>query len=170
MWAIKMKAYLKAFNLWEAVEQGGAQVPPLRENATLNDIRKYDELVTRSPKALTCLHSAVSEVIFIRIMALETAKEVWDKLKEEFEGSDRVKAVRLLTLKREFDLLKMKETEGVKDYSAKLMEIVNQIRLHGEDFSDQKVVEKIMISLPDKFESKISAIEESCDLKRLTIA
>ena len=95
MWAIKMKAYLKTFNLREAVEQGGAQVPPLRENATLNDIRKYDELVTRSPKALTCLHSAVSEVIFTRIMFLETTKEVWDKLKEEFEGSDRVKAVRL---------------------------------------------------------------------------
>ena len=71
----------------------------MREKATLNDIRKYDELVTRSPKALTCLHSAVSEVIFTRIMALETAKEVWDKLKEEFEGSDRVKSVKLLILK-----------------------------------------------------------------------
>lgn len=50
------------------------------------------------------------------------------------------------------------------------MKIVNQMRLIGEDFSYQKVVEKIMISLLDKFEGKISAIEESCDLKKLTIA
>ncbi|GKV21544.1 hypothetical protein SLEP1_g31514 [Rubroshorea leprosula] len=34
---------------------------------------------------------------------------------------------------------------------------------------DRRVVEKIIVSVPDKFESKISAIEESCDLKELTI-
>ena len=47
---------------------------------------------------------------------------------------------------------------------------MNKIRLFGETFNDDKVVEKIMISLPARFESKISAIEESCDLKTLTIA
>ena len=36
-------------------------------------------------------------------------------------------------------------------------------------FTDQKVVEKIMFSVPQKFEAKISAIEESCDLQSLTI-
>ncbi|GKV20590.1 hypothetical protein SLEP1_g30689 [Rubroshorea leprosula] len=34
---------------------------------------------------------------------------------------------------------------------------------------DRRVVEKIIVSVLDKFESKISAIEESCDLKELTI-
>lgn len=47
---------------------------------------------------------------------------------------------------------------------------MNKIRLLGEDFPDAKVVEKMMISLPAKLESKVSAIEESCDLKTLTIA
>ena len=65
-------------------------------------------------------------------MACETTKEAQDKLKEEFEESDKVKAVRLLTLKREFELLKIKESESVGDYGAKLMKIVNQIRLYGE--------------------------------------
>ena len=43
------------------------------------------------------------------------------------------------------------------------------MRLLGEAFTDQKVVEKIMVSVPQKFETKISAIEESCDLQTLTI-
>lgn len=64
----------------------------------------------------------------------------------------------------------MKDGDIVKKYSAKLMEIVNKIRLFGETFPDSKVVEKMMISLPAKFESKISAIEESCDLKTLSVA
>ncbi|WJZ92852.1 hypothetical protein VitviT2T_011827 [Vitis vinifera] len=87
----------------------------------------------------------------------------------EFEGSERVKTVRLLTLKREFELMKMKDDESVKDYSGRLMDVVNQMRLLGEAFTDQKVVEKIMVSVPQKFEAKISAIEESCDLQTLTI-
>ncbi|WJZ91103.1 hypothetical protein VitviT2T_010207 [Vitis vinifera] len=52
----------------------------------------------------------------------------------------------------------------------RLMDVVNQMRFLGEAFIDQKVVEKIMVSVPQKFEAKISAIEESCDLQSLTIA
>ncbi|XP_016558016.2 uncharacterized protein LOC107857677 [Capsicum annuum] len=144
IWAIKMKAYLKALNLWDVVERGEPVVQPLRDNPTLSDIKK--------------------------IMACETTKETWDKLKEEFKGSNRVNSVKVLALKREFELLKLKDSDSVKEYSSKLMDIVNQIRILGENFSDQKVVEKIMVNLSDKFESKISAIEESCDLTTLSIA
>ncbi|XP_055822628.1 uncharacterized protein LOC129891331 [Solanum dulcamara] len=170
IWAIKMKAYLKALNLWDVIERGETVVQPLRDNPTLNDIKKYDELVTKSARALTCIYSSLTKVMFTWIMACETAKEAWDKLKEEFEGSNRVKSVKVLALKREFELLKMKDSDSVKEYSSKLMDIVNQIRIFSENFPDQKVVEKIMVSLPDKFESKISAIEESCDLTTLSIA
>ena len=66
--------------------------------------------------------------------------------------------------------MKMKDNESVKDYSSRLMDVVNQMRFLGEAFTNQKVVEKIMVSMPQKFEAKISAIEESCDLQSLTIA
>lgn len=41
--------------------------PPLRQNATLAQIRKHEDLVTKRPKALTCIHLAASEMIFTRI-------------------------------------------------------------------------------------------------------
>ena len=66
--------------------------------------------------------------------------------------------------------MKMKDIESVKSYSDRLMDIINQIRLLGEVVEDQKVVKKIMVSLPQKFEAKISAIEESCGLNTLSIA
>ncbi|PHU18080.1 hypothetical protein BC332_13775 [Capsicum chinense] len=78
---------------------------------------------------------------------LYNAKESWDKLKEEFEGSNRFKSVKVLALKREFELLKIKDSDSVKEYSSMLMDIVNQIRILGGKFPDQKVVEKIMVSL-----------------------
>ncbi|KAF2303818.1 hypothetical protein GH714_023602 [Hevea brasiliensis] len=130
----------------------------LGANPTLAQMKKHEEDVTKKPKALTCLHLALSDVIFTRIMACETPKEAWDKLKAEFEGSERVKTVKLLTLKREFEMLRMKDGETVKEYSFKLLDTVNKIRLLGEDFGYQKVVEKMLISLPAKFEAKIYAI------------
>jgi len=100
-------------------------------------------------------------------MTCESPKEAWEKLISEFEGSNRVRVVKLLTLKCEFKMLRMKKSEKMKDYSAKLMELVNNIRLYGETYENSKVVEKNLISLPARFESRISAIEESCDLKTL---
>ena len=42
-------------------------------------------------------------------MTRETNIGDWDKLKEEFEGNIIVKYVTLLALKKEFELLKMKD-------------------------------------------------------------
>ncbi|GKV37176.1 hypothetical protein SLEP1_g45235 [Rubroshorea leprosula] len=137
VWLVKMKAYLKAFNLWEVVETD-QQPPPLRQNPTLAKIKQHTEEVTKRYKALTCIHSAVTDEILDRIMRCETAKEAWDLLKEEFQ--DRI------------------------------MKIVNRIRLLGdEELSDRRVVEKVLVSLPEKFEHKISSLEDSKDLSKIPL-
>nr|GEZ50539.1 retrovirus-related Pol polyprotein from transposon TNT 1-94 [Tanacetum cinerariifolium] len=43
-----------------------------------------------------------------------------------------------------------KDDELVKDYSARMMDVVNQMRLHGEVLKDHKVMEKMMISVLPK--------------------
>jgi hypothetical protein len=40
----------------------------------------------------------------------------------------------------------MKDYEIAKDYCSRMMEIVNQITAYGEDISDQRIVQKILIS------------------------
>jgi transposase InsO family protein len=168
-WAAKMKAYLKAYDLWEITESG-IEPPPLRANPTVAQIKQHSEDVAKKFKALSCIQSAISDSIFTRIMTCETAKEAWDKLKEEFHGSQRTRQMQVLNLRREFEILKMKETEVVKDYADRLMKVVNQIRLLGEDLPDKRIVEKVLISLPEKFESKISSLEDSRDLGSISLA
>ena len=169
IWVVKMRSYLKSFGLWEFVDQD-KQTPPLRANPTIAQIKQHEEEKMKKEKVVACLHSSLTDAVFTSIMHLETAKEIWDELKGRYKGSERVRSVKLLTLKREFEILKMKESESVKDYSSKLSKLVNQMRLYGETVEDFKVVEKMLISLPEKFEAKVAAIEESCDLKRLTIS
>jgi chromosome condensin MukBEF MukE localization factor len=47
--------------------------------------------------------------------------------------------------------------------------LVHQIRSQGEDIPDQKIVEKVLRSLPEKFNMVVVAIEESKDLTTFTI-
>ncbi|ESR40907.1 hypothetical protein CICLE_v10027307mg [Citrus x clementina] len=51
-----------------------------------------------------------------------------------------------------------------------LFEIVNKIRLIGTDFSDSRVVQKILVKVPEKFEAIISSLENSRDLSSITLA
>ena len=47
--------------------------------------------------------------------------------------------------------------------------IISQLRTHGEDIQDQKVIEKVLKSLPNKFNMVMVTIEESKDLSQLTV-
>ena len=63
----------------------------------------------------------------------------------------------------------MKETENIKEYSNRLLAIVNKIRLIGEELPDRRIMEKVLVSLPERFEAKISSLEESRDVTQITL-
>jgi len=142
-----MRFYLRFQVLWNVV-LSDSDPPPLTANPTIAQMKSHEEEKLKKDKDITCLHSGLTDHIFTKIMNLETPKQVWDKLQVEFEGSNRVKIVRLLALKIEFELMKMKDNEYVKDYSGRLMDVVNQMRLLGKTFEDHKVVEKLMMFVP----------------------
>ena len=135
-WVVRMTVHLEALDLWEAIEED-YDVHPLPTNPTMNQLKTHKERKTRKSKAKAYLFSAVSSTIFTRIMNLESAKDIWDYLKKEYQGNERTKNMQVLNLIREFEMLKMKETETIKDYSDKLLGIVNKVRLLGKDFFDE---------------------------------
>lgn len=169
MWAIKMEAYLEANDLWEAVEEDYA-VPALPANPTVAQMKNHKENKQRKSKARAILFAAVSPAIFTRIMSFKSAKEIWDFLKVEYEGNEKIKGMKVMNLMREFELQKMKDVETVKEYADRLLMIVNQIRLLGQTFADSRIVQKILVTLPERYEAVISSIENSKDLAQLTMA
>lgn len=62
----------------------------------------------------------------------------------------------------------MKESETIKEYSNKLS-IINNIKLLGIDFSDSRIVQKILVTIPYKFETTMSSLENSKDLSSITL-
>ena len=49
------------------------------------------------------------------------------------------------------------------------MNIVNEMRNHGDTISDQQVVEKILISVTEKYEYIVAINEETKDLSKISI-
>ena len=64
----------------------------------------YREDKRRRYKTKTCIHSAVLEAIFTKIMNRETTIQAWGFLKEEYKGNIRTKQMQVLKLRREFEM------------------------------------------------------------------
>lgn len=76
--------------------------------------------------------------------------------------------MKLQNLWRELENMKMEPTDSVQKFLTKVSTFVNQIRSYGEDLKEQKVVEKVLRSLPAKYNFAVAAIEESKDLSSYT--
>ena len=63
----------------------------------------------------------------------------------------------------------MKDLESVKEFAAKLMKIVSEMRILGENLEDRRVVEKMVMVLPQRFEQKICSLEDTKDLKKISV-
>ncbi|XLS86227.1 hypothetical protein HN51_036393 [Arachis hypogaea] len=70
------------------------------------------------------------------------------------EATQKVRTIFLQSLRKQYTNMKMKYSEKIKSYYTRLMSLVNEIKAYGEDLLDKKIVEKILISLPFKFDSK----------------
>ncbi|XP_028236994.1 uncharacterized protein LOC114416326 [Glycine soja] len=103
-------------------------------------------------------------------MTLKSPKAIWDYLKEEYAGDDRIRSMQVLNLRREFELQRMKESETIKEYSNKLLGIANKIKLLGSDFTDSRIVEKILVTVPERYEASITSLENTKDLSKITLA
>ncbi|XP_074341799.1 uncharacterized protein LOC141679190 [Apium graveolens] len=77
--------------------------------------------------------------------------------------------MQVLNLVREFEMQRMKETETIKVYSDRLLGIANKVKLLGTDFPDSRIVQKLLVTLPEKFEITISSLENSKDLSSITL-
>ena len=120
-------------------------------------------------KEMNVILSGLTEIVFVKVMHCDTTKEVWDKLKNIYEGDDKVKEAKLQTYRGQFENLKMKEEENIVAYFLRIDETTNIIRGLGEKIEELVIVQKILRSLPMRFDSKISAIEEIIDLDTMIV-
>jgi len=118
---------------------------------------------------LNAIFNGVDKNIFRLVNNCEVAKDAWNILKTTHEGTSRVKMSRLQLLTTKFENLRMKEDENIHEFHMNILEIANASGALGEKMSDEKLVRKILRSLPKRFAMKVTAIEESQDISNMRV-
>jgi hypothetical protein len=99
--------------------------------------------------------NGLSDTVFTKVAHYKSAKEILDKLQNIYEGDTKVKATKLQTYRGQFEQLKMKEDEDIVVYFLRFDETVNEIIGLGEEIEESVIVQKILRSLPMRFNPKI---------------
>ena len=120
-----MKSLLGSQDAWEVVEEGFEE-PKDTTGYTAAQNKALKELRSKDKAALYMLFRAVDESGFEKIARATTSKEAWDTLEKVFKGTDRVKQVRLQTLRSELESMKMKES-NVSDFITRAQTMANQL-------------------------------------------
>jgi hypothetical protein len=164
-WSIRMKTYIHAqgFEIWQSIVDGYTTpiVPPTNDKAV--------KLGQNNSKAKNALLNGLSETIFTKVAHCKSTKDIWDKLQNIYEGDSKVKEAKLQTYRGQFEQLKMKEDENIAAYFLRVDEIVNAIIGLGEEIKESVIVQKVLRSLPMRFDPKISTLEERSDLNSISM-
>ena len=118
---------------------------------------------------MNAILNGLCEEEFIKVMHKDTAKEMWDTLENIHEGDKKVKTPKLQVNRAQFENLKMNDDEDIDSFFLKVAEIVNNMKSLGETMPESIILQKILRSLPSRFNPKVSAIEETNDWETLTM-
>jgi hypothetical protein len=113
--------------------------------------------------------NGLGELLYTKVMHCKSTKEIWGKLQNIYEGDSKVKATKLQTYKGQFEQLKMKEDGNIATQFLRVDEIVNEIIGLGQEIKEFVIVQKVLRTLPMRFDPKISTLEERADIDSISM-
>jgi len=163
-----MEKFLRSKEYWSLVENGvsiaaeGVEITKAQRQSIAD--QKLKDL-----KVKNYLFQAIDRTVMETILNRDTAKHIWDSMKQKYQGSTRVKRAQLQALRKEFEILQMTEGESVDAYFARTLIIANKMKIHGENIQQVVIIEKILRSMTSRFDYVVCSVEESNNLDTLTI-
>lgn len=115
----------------------------------------------KDAKTLGIIQNVVSNQNFPRIANVDSAKVAWDFLFREYHGGDQVRYVKFQNLWREFEYARMCDNESLSNYLTRINELINQMKTFGEVLSNERLVQKVLISLSKVYDLICLVIENT---------
>ncbi|RVW93398.1 hypothetical protein CK203_035133 [Vitis vinifera] len=131
--------------------------------------KEVEEARLKDMKIKNYLFQLIDKTIMETILDKNTTKSIWDSMRQKYLGSTRVKRAQLQALRKEFEILQMKEGEKVDEYFARVLTIANKMKAHEEIMGQNVIVKKILRSMTPRFNYVVCSIEESNNVDTMTI-
>ncbi|VFQ90754.1 unnamed protein product, partial [Cuscuta campestris] len=177
-WKGRMRAFLKSLGggVWRSVETGWTEPRKYSDDLTTSRIKPFEEYsrteVTAAEfndKALNAIFGAVDSTQYKLISNCDNAKEAWDILEVTHEGDEEVKTAKYQILMTQYENLRMDEKEKITEFHGRVRDIANQAARLNEPIPENKLVLKVLRSLPKEYEMDVKAIRRSHNIKNMTL-
>lgn len=76
-------------------------------------------------------------------------------------------AVKLQGILRDFEYAKMSNIDSMFDYLTRLFALMNQMKMYGEDLSNKRMVEKLLISLTVTYDNIVYVIKGTKNINEI---
>ncbi|GMJ03380.1 hypothetical protein HRI_004007200 [Hibiscus trionum] len=176
-WKNRMRLFIKSndYLAWDVIEYG-PYIPLKRDDDGKIVLKKKIEMsederkkIQINDRALHMLFCFFGPDIYSKVSSIESIKEVWDTLQTIYEGTNDVKETKIGILNLSYENFKIEPDETVSKMFDRFSTIVNGIKGFGETIPEDKLVRKLLYSLPESWNRKRTAIIEAKNLKTLKL-
>ncbi|VFQ77079.1 unnamed protein product [Cuscuta campestris] len=177
-WKGRMRAFLKSLGggVWRSVETGWTEPRKYSEDLTTSTIKPFEEYSRTeaiaaefNDKALNAIFGAVDSTQYKLISNCDNAKEAWDILEVTHEGDEEVKTAKYQILMTQYENLRMDDKEKIIEFHGRVRDIANQAARLNESIPENKLVLKVLRSLPKEYDMDVKAIRRSHNIKNMTL-
>ncbi|KAK1394057.1 hypothetical protein POM88_013113 [Heracleum sosnowskyi] len=125
--------------------------------------------VLRDAKIKNILHNSLDAVMSNRVIACKSAKEIWDTLETQCQGSASVKKNRRALLIQEYEQFDGRPDESLTDMYDRFLTLLNNLSLVGKEYVTEDSNTKFLRALPEEWDTQTSIIRHQYDLNNVSL-
>ncbi|KAK1394768.1 hypothetical protein POM88_013824 [Heracleum sosnowskyi] len=125
--------------------------------------------VLREPKIKNILHSSLDAVMSNRVIACKSAKEIWDTLETQCQGSASVKKNRRALLIQEYEQFDARPDESLTNLYDRFLTLLNSLYLVDKEYETEDSNTKFLRALPEEWDTQTSIIRHQYDLNTVSL-
>ncbi|XP_021820433.1 uncharacterized protein LOC110762138 [Prunus avium] len=131
-WSMLMENFLRSKEYWSLVEIGISAEADER-NLTDEQKKTIADQRLKDLKTKNYLFQAIDRAILETILKKDTAKDIWDSLKQKYQGTARVKRAQLQALRKEFEWECPKKEKGFYAETSEEMLLMAYVDIKEDD-------------------------------------
>ena len=139
----------------------GSETAPSGEDAD-----RLSKFTARRDRALATIVLAVEPSLLYLIGDPEDPVVVWKKLQDQFQKKTWANK---LALRRKLHSLQLRDGNSVQDHIKAMIELFNELAIVGDVIEEEDRVVYLLASLPDSFNTLVTALEANEEVLKMEI-
>jgi hypothetical protein len=104
-----------------------------------------------------------------RVIACRSAKEIWDTLETQCEGTEAIKRNRRSLLVQEYEQFDSRQDETLTELYDRFLTLLNNLSLVGKEYKSEEFNYKFLLALSEEWRTEASIIRHQYNLQNLSL-